>query len=183
MNRRHRWFPAGLDYYVLSLLLLLLILTSRLDQGRSSSFISTAPKPGPLVICTRAVDMPGSRRCHRAYTVTVSHSVVLHTRKKRKEKSTCDVSSLIYVAFIPQVFLLPRSFPSPGSTPEYSRGRCLVLLRTHGAWPRKKGIYTIQSNPYQTRSDFQARPSQEKKETPIGVHSRVNSIVSKISME
>lgn len=42
MNRRHRWFLAGLDYYVLSLLLLLLILTSRLDQGRSSFFISTA---------------------------------------------------------------------------------------------------------------------------------------------
>ena len=43
MNRRHRWFLAGLDYYVLSLLLLLLIRTDiPLGSGQIILFISTA---------------------------------------------------------------------------------------------------------------------------------------------
>lgn len=66
----------------------------------------------------------------------------------------------------PGISCLPSSFPFPGSTPEYSRVHCLVLLRTNGAMTQKKGIYKVQSNLYQTRSDFQALPSQEKKRDP-----------------
>lgn len=50
---------------------------------------------------------------------------------------------------------------------------------------QKKGIYMIQSNPYQTRSDFQALPSQDKKKRDPHTEytPESNSIVSKISME
>lgn len=73
MNRRHRWF----QYYVR------IIITTSTDIPLGSGQIILShnhihcPEPGPLVICTHAVDMPGSRRCHRAYTVTVSsHSII-----------------------------------------------------------------------------------------------------------
>lgn len=84
----------------------------------------------------------------------------------------------------PGISRLPSSFPFPGSTPEYSRVHCLVLTPyqwSHG--PEKRDLYDpIKPVPDPFRLSGTSQPRQ-KKRPPYGVHSRVNSIVSKISME
>lgn len=137
MNCRHRWFR----YYVLSLLPPPpLRIDIPLGSGQIILFISTARSLDLLsyahlqLICRDPAGVIGHIPLQ-----SVRHSVILilHTERGKGEKSTCDVSTLMYVAFIPQVYY----FTSPEFLSVswlYSRVHCLVLPME--PWPRKKGF-------------------------------------------